>query len=56
MDSISLLPQSEDITLKSIDTVYAKKVDQLNDEIQVISTLAQPKMVDESFFPYLAHT
>ena len=56
MDSISLLPQSEDITLKSIDTVYAKKVDQLNDEIQVISTLAQPKMVDESFLPYLAHT
>ncbi len=56
MDSISLLPQSEDITLKSIDTVYAKKVDQLNDEIQVISILAQPKMVDESFLPYLAHT
>ena len=56
MSSISLLPQSEDITLKSIDKVYEKRVDKLNKELQVISTLAQPKMADERFLPYLAHT
>lgn len=56
MSSLSLLPQSESLSLKSIDKVYEKTINKLNEELQVISTLAQPKMADEKFLPYLAHT
>lgn len=56
MSSLSLLPQSESLSLKSIDKVYEKTINKLNEELQVISTLAQPKMADERFLPYLAHT
>lgn len=56
MSSISLLPQSEDSKLKAIDLAYETRVVKLKEELQVISTLAQPKMADKRFLPYLAHT
>ena len=56
MSSISLLPQSEDSKLKAIDLAYETRVAELKQELQVVSTLAQPKLADERFLPYLAHT
>ncbi|WNL11726.1 phage tail protein I [Aliarcobacter cryaerophilus] len=56
MGSISLLPQSEDSKLKAIDLAYETRVAKLKQELQVISTLAQPKRANEEFLPYLAHT
>ena len=56
MSSISLLPQSEDSKLKAIDLAYETRVAKIKQELQVISTLAQPKRADERFLPYLAHS
>ena len=53
---ISLLPQSEDSKLKAIDLAYETRVAKIKQELQVISTLAQPKRADERFLPYLAHS
>ncbi|WNL28130.1 phage tail protein I [Arcobacter cryaerophilus gv. pseudocryaerophilus] len=56
MISISLLPQSEDSKLKAIDLAYETRVAKIKQELQVVSTLAQPKRADERFLPYLAHS
>ena len=53
---ISLLPQSEDSKLKAIDLAYETRVAKIKQELQVISTLAQPKRAAERFLPYLAHS
>ena len=53
---ISLLPQSEDSKLKAIDLAYETRVAKIKQELQVISTLAQPKLAVAKFLPYLAHT
>lgn len=56
MSSISLLPTNEDEKLKAIDLVYETRVAKLKEELQVISTLAHPKLADEKYLPYLAHS
>ncbi|WP_323594433.1 phage tail protein I [Aliarcobacter butzleri] len=56
MSSISLLPTNEDEKLKAIDLAYETRVAKLKDELQVISTLAHPKLADEKYLPYLAHS
>ena len=56
MNLTSLLPQSEDSKLKAIDLAYETRVAKIKQELQVISTLAQPKRADERFLPYLAHS
>ena len=55
MSSISLLPQFEDIKLKTVDLSYDERIEKLKEELQVISTLANPKLANEDFLPYLAH-
>ena len=56
MSLISLLPINEDEKLKAIDLVYETRVAKLKEELQVISTLAHPKLADEKYLPYLAHS
>ncbi|MCG3675581.1 phage tail protein I [Aliarcobacter butzleri] len=56
MSLISLLPTNEDEKLKAIDLVYETRVAKLKEELQVISTLAHPKLADEKYLPYLAHS
>lgn len=56
MSLISLLPTNEDEKLKAIDLAYEKRVAKLKEELQVISTLAHPKLADEKYLPYLAHS
>lgn len=56
MSSRSLLPINEDEKLKAIDLVYEQRVSKLKEELQVISTLAHPKLADEKYLPYLAHS
>ena len=53
---ISLLPQSEDSKLKAIDLAYEKRVVNLKKELEVVSTLAQPKFAVAKYLPCLAHT
>lgn len=56
MNLTSLLPQSEDSKLKAIDLAYETRVAKIKQELQAISTLAQPKRAAERFLPYLAHS
>ncbi len=56
MSSISLLPTNEDEKLKAIDLAYEARVAKLKEELQGISTLAHPKLADEKYLPYLAHS
>ena len=55
MQQRSLLPQHESKELHALESIGAKEIAALNDDIQKLQNLANPDICDEKYLPFLAY-